>query len=147
MREHFELRHSRITRVFAVAAPTLEFLLFGSLIAYGHMPPESAAAIAAVLMAASMVHAWFVLGSRYEVSDTALSVVHGPWHRRIPLGDVLAARPLRTLDRGPVVQLRLAYGRRLLLTPLDRSSFLDSLEAHAPHLEVHAIEAATRSVG
>lgn len=147
MPTQFELRHSRLTRIAAVAAPTVEFMLFGALISYGNTPTESAAALAAVLMAASMLHAWFVLGARYEVTKSALHIVHGPWHRRIELSDVLAALPLRTLDRGPVVQLRLAYGRQLLLTPIDRAAFLDALEARSPHLEVRAIEAATRSVG
>lgn len=147
MRTHFELRHSRLSRVAAIAGPSAEFLLFGALISYGETPPESAAALAALLMAASMLQAWFVLGARYEITNTALHIVHGPWRRTIGLGDVLGARPLRTLDRGAVVQLHLAYGRQLRLTPLDRAAFLDALEARTPHLEVHAIEAATRSVG
>lgn len=147
MRTRFELRHSRITRVIAVGAPALEFVLFGALISYGRTPPESAAGLSAVLMGASMLYAWFVLGSRYELSDAALHIVHGPWHRRIPLTDVLTALPLRTLGRGPVIRLSLAYERQLLLTPVDRMSFLNVLEAQAPHLEIHAIEAATRSVG
>ena len=147
MRTHFELRHARATRVAAVVAPMTEFLLFGVLIAYGDTAPESAAAFAALLMVASMLHAWFVLGARYEVTSTALRIVHGPWRREIALGDVLGACPLRTLDRGPVVQLRLSYGRQLLLTPRDRTTFLDALEAQVPYLEVHAVEAATRSAG
>ena len=144
MPAHFELRHSSLARAATVAAPTIEFALFGLLVSYGHIAPESAAAFAAILMFASLVHSWFVLGSRYEVSPSALRIVHGPWRRNIPMTDVLAARPIRTLDRGPVIQLRLAYGRRLLLSPTDRTAFLDALQAHAPHLEVHAVELATR---
>jgi len=145
MDARFELRHSPLGRIAAIAGPTLVFLLFAGLTSHGTTPPESAAAVMAVLLAGSMLHAWFVLGGHYEVTMSDLHIVHGPWHRRIPLGDVLAALPLRTLDRGPVVQLRLAYGRQLLLTPLDRTAFLDALEAHTPHLEVHAVEAATRA--
>jgi hypothetical protein len=70
--------------------------------------------------------------------------VHGPWRRTIALGDIIAARPVRTLDRGPVVHMHLTYGRRLVLSPADRTGFLDALEAQIPHLQVHAIEAATR---
>jgi hypothetical protein len=145
MHSHFELRHSPLTRVVAIAAPTIEFMLFGSLIAYGHTPPETAAALAALLMLCSFLHSWFVLGSRYEVDASVLRIVHGPWRRTVPLTDLLAALPLRTLDRGPVVQVRMAYGRLLVLTPLDRTAFLDALEAHAPHIELHAVEVATRT--
>ncbi|MDA0351846.1 MAG: hypothetical protein O3A10_06510 [Chloroflexi bacterium] len=147
MRADFELRHSTPTRVAAVVAPAVEFLLFGILVTYGDTTTESAAAIASLLMAVSFIHSWCVLGSRYELSDESLWIVHGPWRRRFGLGDVLAARPIRTLDRGPVVQVRLAYGRQLLLTPDDRGAFLDALQAHVPHLQVDAAEAATRAAG
>ena len=97
-------------------------------------------------MIASLLHSWFVFGSRYELNSSTLRIVHGPWRRAVPLADMLGARPLRTLDRGAIVQLRLAYGRELRLTPRDRVAFLDALEARAPYLAVHAIESATRSL-
>lgn len=147
MRTEFELRHSPLVRAAAIAAPVIEFLLFSALIAYGGTPPESAAAFAAVLMGASLLHSWFVFSSRYELDETDLRIVHGPWRRRIALENVLGARPIRTLDRGPVIQVDLVYGKHLLLSPRERTTFLDALEAHVPHLTVHAVEAATRSVG
>jgi hypothetical protein len=144
MATRFDLRHARLTPAAALAAPTIEFMLFGVLITFGGIATEPAAAFTAVLMSLSLTHAWFVLASHYEVTSSGLRIVHGPWRRDIKLTDVLAARPQRTLDRGPVVQVRLAYGRELCLTPRDRAAFLDALEAHIAHLEVDAVEAATR---
>ncbi len=102
MATRFELRHAPLTRVTAFAAPTIEFLLFGIIVAYGDTSPESAAAFASLLMIASLLHSWFVFGSRYELNSSTLRIVHGPWRRAVPLADMLGARPLRTLDRGAI---------------------------------------------
>ena len=147
MVRYFERRHSPATRIAALAAPAIEFLLFVVLVASGNMSLESAVTLIAPLATASLLHAWFVLGTHYELTTSTLRVVHGPGRRNIALADVLSALPLRTLDRGPVVQLKLAYRRELRVMPADRRAFLDALEGATPHLEVHAIEAATRSAG
>lgn len=124
----FELRHSDIGRAGAVAAPAVELGLFGLLVSAGGIEPESASLLLGILLLMSLGHSWFVFGSYYEVTEAALRIVHGPWRREIALTDVLGARAVRTLDRGPVVHVDLAYGRRLLLSPVEREAFLEALK-------------------
>lgn len=139
----FELRHSNLGRVAAVAAPVAELGLFGVLVVVGGIETESVAALLGLLWLLSLGHSWFVFGGYYQVGNGTLRIVHGPWRREFALTDVLRARPLRTLDRGPVIQLDLAYGRKLVLSPVEREAFLAALDRHpanrqgnsnAPHL-------------
>ena len=55
MATRFDLRHARLTSATALAAPVIEFMLFGVLIAYGGIATEPAAAFTAVLMSLFLV--------------------------------------------------------------------------------------------
>lgn len=140
----FPRRRSRLAISGAVLGASLELGLFPALVGFGGVDFGSAAAFTALLLAATLGHAWFVLGARYELTRSSLRLVHGPWRRSVAIPDVLGALPLRTLDRGPIVRVELTYGRQLVLTPVDREEFLDALERVQPNLRVHAIERATR---
>jgi hypothetical protein len=144
MATRFELRHGSLLRALTLAAPAFEFVLFGVLISYGDVAPEGAAPLVALLILGSIAQSWLLYSAHYRITEHAIEIVHGPLRRRIALVDVLGAVPLRTLDRGAVVQLRLAYGRTAVLTPHDRTAFLGTLEARAPHLASDGAEAATR---
>jgi hypothetical protein len=128
-----------------MAAPLAELGLFGMLVSAGGIAPESALLLLGPLWAMSLGHSWFVFGSHYEVSSTALRLVNGPWRREVALTDVLRARAIRTLDRGPVVQLDIAYGRKLLLTPVAREALLDALETHPPNPRSFSIDDRTQT--
>jgi len=134
----FEIRHSNLGRLGAVAAPFLELGLFGILVSVGGIAPDAALVLAGPLLLVSLGHAWFLFAARYEVGDGVLRIVHGPWRRETPLTDILEARPLHALDRGPVIELKLAYGRRLVLSPVERGRFLACVEAGQPLLRSQA---------
>lgn len=134
----FELRHSHLSRVGAIAAPIAELGLFGVLVSYGGIEPEGAALLLGLLWGISLGHTWFVFAAWYEVSDTTLRMVHGPWRREIALTDLLRVRLVRTLDRGPVVDVDVVYGRKLLLSPVEREELIGSLEARQPNLQALA---------
>ena len=114
----FDVRHSNLGRLAAIAAPLVEVGLLVLLIG-GGIELESALSLVVPLWLLSLGHSWFVFGTHYEISDSALLVTHGPWRREFPRTDVLGARLVRTLDRGPAAQIDLAYGRTLLLTPIE----------------------------
>ena len=134
----FALRHSNLGRVAAVAAPVAELGLFGVLVVAGGIEPESVAALLGLLWLLSLGHSWFVFGGYYQVGGGTLRIVHGPWRREFALTDVLRTRPLRTLDRGPVIQLDLAYGRKLVLSPVEREAFLAALDRHTAGWQGHS---------
>lgn len=124
----FEVRHSPLGRIAVAAAPIAELAIFGILVTVGGISPESAVVLLAVLWSLSLGHAWLLLGSRYELTSTTLRIVHGPLRQEVALTDILRARAIRTLDRGPVVEANIAYGKRLVLSPVEREALVQALQ-------------------
>ena len=76
---------------------------------------------------------WLLTGTSYELTDDELRVRCGPFRWCVPLREVRAVVPSRSLLSGPALsldRLRIDYGRArlLLISPKDRQRFLSELQ-------------------
>ena len=96
-----------------------------------------------LLLIAVCFVAWIYLATYYEVNGSQLYIRSGPFtwqiatdeiHSVVPSGSMLSS-PALSLDR-----LDIQYGRRrsILVSPAQRSAFLEALARASPGLAVHA---------
>lgn len=76
--------------------------------------------------------AWLLVSTYYMVSEGTLHVFSGPFRWRIPLDEILAVRPSRSLVAAPALSLdrleiRWATHSALLVSPADRNEFLQAI--------------------
>ena len=76
---------------------------------------------------------WLLTGTTYELTDEELRVRCGPFRWCVPLREVHAVVPSRSLLSEPAFsldRLRIDYGRArlLLISPMDRQRFLSELQ-------------------
>lgn len=95
-----------------------------------------------VATAATLLSAWFIVGTGYRVEPERLVARSGPIRWRIPwsalrsIGDAdgdLTSGPAMSLDR---IELRYGDGQSMLVSPKDRAGFLQAVKDHAPHCTI-----------
>src|SRR5688572_26563805 len=74
---------------------------------------------------------WVLYGTHYRFSGETLDIRSGPFRFRVPLREVVSVEPSRNPLSGPACsldRLLIRYGhRQILVSPEDRSGFLDAL--------------------
>ena len=85
--------------------------------------------------------AWIVLGTRYEFAERDLLIRSGPFRWRVPLEQIRAITPSRSVLSAPALsldRLRITYGRTgsILISPRDKLQFLLELQRRCPGIEV-----------
>ncbi len=75
---------------------------------------------------------WLLADTSYVLTDDSLRVRSGPFRWRVPLREIRAVAPSRSLLSGPALsldRLRIDHGRArsLLISPKDRERFLSEL--------------------
>ena len=99
------------------------------------------AAVLAVCVLALGLPVWIVLGTRYEFAEHDLLICSGPFRWRVPLEQVRAVAPSRSVLSAPALsldRLRIAYGRvgSILISPRDKLQFLSELQRRCPGIDV-----------
>ena len=99
------------------------------------------AAVLAVCVLALGLPVWIVLGTRYEFAEHDLLICSGPFRWRVPLEQVRAVAPSRSVLSAPALsldRLRIAYGRAgsILISPRDKLQFLSELQRRCPGIDV-----------
>ena len=99
------------------------------------------AAMLAVCVLALGLPVWIVLGTRYELAEHDLLICSGPFRWRVPLEQVRAVAPSRSVLSAPALsldRLRIAYGRAgsILISPRDKLQFLSELQRRCPGIDV-----------
>ena len=75
---------------------------------------------------------WLLLSTAYRVNDGILRVRSGPFSWTIPLDEIHATRPSRSLVSSPAlsldrIEIQYGSGRSILVSPKDRKGFLDAI--------------------
>lgn len=100
-------------------------------------------ALGAVLLGAAAFMLWVLYGTGYRVGEHALHVRAGPFRWRVPLDAIESVTPTRNPLSSPACSLdRLRVGHRtargeraLMISPSDKTGFLDALARRCPQLE------------
>ena len=84
---------------------------------------------------------WIVLGTHYELAERDLLISSGPFRWRVPLEQVRAVAPSRSVLSAPALSLdrmRITYGRAgsILISPRNKLQFLEELQRRCPGIEV-----------
>jgi hypothetical protein len=92
----------------------------------------SVAIAAVVLLTAVAIPLWIFASTSYEVTRESLIVRCGPVRSTIPLTSIRAIKPSRSMSSAPALsldrlELELDSGRKVLISPLERSAFLSAL--------------------
>ncbi len=85
---------------------------------------------------------WVLYGTSYRIGERDLSVRSGPFRWRIPLDAIVSVEPTRnplsspacSLDRLRIVQRTGARERKIMISPTEKSEFLDALALGCPQL-------------
>lgn len=82
---------------------------------------------------------WTFRSTRYLVGDREVIVRSGPFRWRIEIATIESVRPSRNPLSSPALSLdrlevRYGRGRALLISPEDRTGFLDAIVARSPGL-------------
>ena len=104
-------------------------------------PAMAMVAMLAVCVLALGLPVWIVLGTCYELAERDLLIRSGPFRWRVPLGQIRAVAPSRSVLSAPALsldRLRIAYGRAgsILISPRDKLQFLSELQRRCPGIEV-----------
>lgn len=92
-------------------------------------------AVLSVLCAVGiLVPLWLLLTTRYRMSDEMLDIRSGPFHRSIPIRDIVDVSRSRSSSLSPALssdRLKIDYGagRYVIISPENKTAFLRSLEA------------------
>lgn len=83
---------------------------------------------------ATLVPLWPLLTTRYRMTDETLDVRSGPFHRRIPIRDIVDVSRAHGTGLSPALSsegLKIQYGagRHVIISPENRAAFMRSLEA------------------
>jgi hypothetical protein len=97
----------------------------------------SVGAIIAIQAVAVSVTAWVFLSTSYRLDASQLVVRSGPFKWTVELSSLRRIRPTRSLLSAPALsldRLELQYGpaRTIVISPADRSAFLDAIAERAP---------------
>lgn len=98
----------------------------------GRVDATSVMVAAVVLVTAIAIPLWVFATTRYEVTRDSLVVRCGPVRSRIPLAAIRSIKPSRSMASAPALsldrlELELDTGRKVLISPDDRSAFLSAL--------------------
>ena len=81
---------------------------------------------------------WILYGTTYTFAGDLLDIRSGPFRFKVPLADVVSVEPTRNPLSSPACsldRLLIRYGtRRIMVSPKDRSAFLDALARRGPRL-------------
>jgi hypothetical protein len=96
--------------------------------------------VPAACLAGAAFMLWVLYGTHYTVTQDTLIIRCGPFRFRVPLGEIDAVTPTRnplsspacSLDR-LLIQYR-QVRRRIMVSPDDKTGFLEALVARCPHL-------------
>jgi hypothetical protein len=96
------------------------------------------AVVFAVPAAVAALVLWVLYGTSYTFSGQVLDIRSGPFRFRVPLHEILSVDPSRNPLSAPACsldRLHIRYGhRQILVSPQDRSGFLDALVARGTGL-------------
>ena len=81
---------------------------------------------------------WILYGTTYTFAGDLLDIRSGPFRFKVPLADVVSVEPTRNPLSSPACsldRLLIRYGnRQIMVSPEDRSAFLDALARRGPRL-------------
>ena len=126
----------------AVVLSTIALVVISSGRAYllgGSAPGGVIGAVLSVVTVALLLWVW--RGTWYEMGEDQLLVRSGPFRWRIPLAQVRAVAPSRSLLSSPALsldRLRIDYGRAssILISPHDAEGFVRALGQRCPQVAI-----------
>ncbi|MBI4234552.1 MAG: PH domain-containing protein [Chloroflexi bacterium] len=126
----------------------------GSATAATFLDPESPPAVLALILAIDALVLWVLVGSRYVVTSSGITVVFGPVRLSFPFERIARVRRggwwaqvssfrtprlrLAFSHRNLVLDLRTGMTRELVISPAQEADFLEVLHGRAPHILVEA---------
>jgi hypothetical protein len=93
------------------------------------------------LVVTALLVGWMLLSTWYAFAATSLIVRCGPFSWRIPLEQIFAVHETDSLRSGPALsmdRLEISFGdnRRILISPRDKSGFLQELQRQVPRMRL-----------
>lgn len=100
-------------------------------------------AVAIGLSIPALLVSWIWFGTGYRVTASELHVRSGPFRFRVPLSSIRRVRPTTNALSSPSLSLRrleisLADGRFILISPKDRERFIALLRERCPQARIEA---------
>jgi len=126
-----------------VVAWTGTLVAVGGGLSYGLLAgaePRIAALAMTVSLVTPVFMLWTLYGTSYTLGADELRIQSGPFRFRVPLGEITAVFPSRNPRSAPAcsldrLEIRYGGGRsRMLISPKDKSAFLNALLARCDQL-------------
>ena len=123
-------------------------ILFGMLLSaaltIGLLLQKGIASLATVPLLVAGLSLWLLVDTWYGIDDKELIVRHGPFRTSVPISNIRAIRPTRTVVSAPALSLdRLevihATGT-LVISPLDQVNFIRVIKARNGAVEIEPVE-------
>ena len=115
-------------------------ILVSGTVTVGLLFQEGVAALAIIPLLATSLSVWLVLGTWYGVTQTHLIVHCGPFRTAVPISNIRAIRPTRTVLSAPALSLdRLEVvhtGGALVISPADKAGFIRALKERRAAVDV-----------
>ena len=136
MRAQFRSKVDRNLMLLGFAMPCVGLLALGTSARRGGEILLLCAIVTALI---AVVVLWIVLSTYYEFTHDLLVAHSGPFLWRIPLREISSVRESQSVRSGPALsmdRLEVAWGdgRILLISPQDKTGFLEVLRSRASHL-------------
>lgn len=101
--------------------------------------------VAAIAASVLILYGLVVIPTNYDLGPDVLTVRSGIIHTSIPYREIRQVRPSRSWLSAPALSLdriEITYNgyRKVLISPRDRTAFLQDLSAHVPGLNISSQE-------
>ena len=109
-------------------------------------PPLVRWLVPVACLAGAALMLWVLYGTYYAFTEDTLIIRCGPFRFKVPVAEIEAVTPTRNPLSSPACSLdrlliRYRRGRRrLMVSPLDRTGFLEALVTRAPNLTRSGLE-------
>ena len=128
-------RDAWLTVVLWIAAATC---LASGTAALAAEPSFGGIVLLVVLADVAALMLWILYGTSYTFAGELLDIRSGPFRFKVPVADVVSVEPTRNPLSSPACsldRLLIRYGtRRIMVSPKDRSAFLDALARRGTRL-------------
>jgi hypothetical protein len=128
-------RDAWLTVVLWIAAA---MCLASGIAALAAEPSVGGIVLLVVLADVAALMLWILYGTSYTFAGELLDIRSGPFRFKVPMADVVSVEPTRNPLSSPACsldRLLIRYGtRRIMVSPRDRSAFLDALARRGTRL-------------
>ena len=124
-------------------------ILLSVALAIGLLLQKGIASLALVPLMAAWLSLWLLVETWYGIDDKELIVQYGPFRTSVPISNIRAIRPTRTIVSAPALSLdRLEVIHStgtLVISPSDKVNFIRALKARNAAVEIDSVQQLTEN--